>query len=314
MRRSDSLWTRSMAVLAIVGMASAARADFFEDFESYTTNGPPGAPWVNNHRVAGNSIDLVVTPDPSGFNMAGQGVAGPGGSFWFENERPSGFDGGELAFQFQWKARLRAGGGIPRLNAAIYSADGSSSVGFETDGNGDKIVGSVTGLGTVSTNAVLRDTWYRMTVTIINDGMGNWSWSGALEQDTGGGSFTPAGSLGSTALPAGFTPSWVHLASLYAFIEGPTSSEMSAIDDVSFVSGIVGGPVTSATVRVEDTFGTEFLSEAGVTYGLESTTDLVTSNNWTSTGAFVTGDGTTMFLFDPATFSTSKAYRVISNP
>jgi hypothetical protein len=74
-----------------------------------------------------------------------------------------------------------------------------------------------------------------MTVTLNDDGAGNWSWSGDLEEESGG-SFSFVGSLGSSALPAGFTPEFVDLNSIFADPEGPTSSEMSAIDNVSFTS------------------------------------------------------------------------------
>ena len=45
-------------------------------------------------------------------------------------------------------------------------------------------------------------------------------------------------------------------------------------------------------------------------YELQATPDLVNTNDWTSTGAYVTGNGTNRFLFDPDTFSTNKNYRV----
>ena len=66
-------------------------------------------------------------------------------------------------------------------------------------------------------------------------------------------------------------------------------------------------------VTVEDTVGMEFLSVSGITYRLESTTDLVTSNNFTSTGAFVEGNDGTRYLFDPAGFSTGKVYRILQD-
>jgi hypothetical protein len=72
--------------------------------------------------------------------------------------------------------------------------------------------------------------------------------------------------------------------------------------------------VESSTIVFDDAFGTEFISEAGVTYVLESTTNLVTSNGWSSTGAFAAGNGTNMFLFDSSGFSTAKLYRVSIAP
>jgi hypothetical protein len=58
---------------------------------------------------------------------------------------------------------------------------------------------------------------------------------------------------------------------------------------------------------VEDTFTTEFLSEAGIAYELECTTNQV---DWEATGAIVEGTGGTLTLYDPSGYSTSKQYRV----
>ncbi len=69
-------------------------------------------------------------------------------------------------------------------------------------------------------------------------------------------------------------------------------------------------PVASTTVMVTDTIAVEFASEDSVIYELESTPDLLDTNNWAGTGAFVVGNGTNRFLFDPETFSTNKNYRV----
>jgi hypothetical protein len=69
-------------------------------------------------------------------------------------------------------------------------------------------------------------------------------------------------------------------------------------------------PINVVDADVGDQVATEFLSEAGTTYELESTTDLITSNNWSGTGATVEGTGANLALFDPAGYSTSKLYRV----
>jgi hypothetical protein len=58
---------------------------------------------------------------------------------------------------------------------------------------------------------------------------------------------------------------------------------------------------------VEDTFATEFLSEAGISYELECSTNQV---DWEATGAIAEGNGGTLTLFDPSGYSTSKQYRV----
>ncbi len=68
--------------------------------------------------------------------------------------------------------------------------------------------------------------------------------------------------------------------------------------------------VASTNVFVADTLAVEFDSEQDVIYELESTPDLLDTNNWSGTGSYVIGNGTNKFLFDPDTFSTSKNYRV----
>jgi hypothetical protein len=73
-------------------------------------------------------------------------------------------------------------------------------------------------------------------------------------------------------------------------------------------------PVNVVDADVGDQVATEFLSEAGTTYELESTADLVSSNNWSGTGAIAQGTGANLVLFDPAGYSTSKLYRVTIRP
>ena len=67
--------------------------------------------------------------------------------------------------------------------------------------------------------------------------------------------------------------------------------------------------IAITNVVVADTAGISFDSDAGLTYRLESTPDLV-SSNYSDTGAFVTGSGGPMTLFDPTGTSTTKNYRV----
>ena len=75
------------------------------------------------------------------------------------------------------------------------------------------------------------------------------------------------------------------------------------------LTGTTDPVAPSVAVQVEDALAVEFVSDAGFTYELESTPDLV-SSNFTGTGAFVIGNGTNMFLFDPTGTSTAKNYRV----
>ena len=72
-------------------------------------------------------------------------------------------------------------------------------------------------------------------------------------------------------------------------------------------------PVNMVDADVGDQVGTEFLSEAGTIYELESA-DLVSSNNWSGTGAIVQGTGANLLLYDPLGFSTAKLYRVAIRP
>lgn len=90
-------------------------------------------------------------------------------------------------------------------------------------------------------------------------------------------------------------------------------SEVS-FESISLVGTNLNLEVEFAQISSQDADGIEFPSQSNVVYGLDSTTDLVTSNNFTSTGAYLIGDGSTQLLFDPAGFSTNKAYRVQADP
>jgi hypothetical protein len=68
--------------------------------------------------------------------------------------------------------------------------------------------------------------------------------------------------------------------------------------------------IAITNVVVADTAGISFDSDESLTYRLEATPDLV-SSNYSDTGAFVTGSGGPMTLFDPTGTSTSKNYRVV---
>ena len=300
------------ALVACVG--SPARADFFEDFESYTNNLSLPVPWVNNHRITPSSVDMLVTPDPSGLNLIGQGPSGQGGGAdWSESDRVTNFDSSELEFELQWKARLLAReGAMPRLGLGLFDGTGAHFVLFEMDGLSNTIKTTVSGTGEVNTISVLRDVWYRLTVNLQDDGAGNSIFFTTLEQESGG-SFSSVGTLGGGSLPATFSPVWVHLASIFADPEGPTSSEINAMDDISFVSGAppVSENVEATDVEVADTMAAEFQSDVDVLFWLQSTPDLIDTNTWQDTGAQTTGDGNTMKLFDPDGFSTSKLYRVV---
>ena len=82
------------------------------------------------------------------------------------------------------------------------------------------------------------------------------------------------------------------------------------VDNILVTTGDPPGPVAFTNVVVADTVGMEFATADGAIYELESTPDLLNSNDWTGTGAYVIGNGTNRFLFDPDTFSSNKNYRV----
>ena len=68
--------------------------------------------------------------------------------------------------------------------------------------------------------------------------------------------------------------------------------------------------IVITNVVVADTAGIAFDTDEGLTYHLEATPDLV-STNYSDTGAFVTGSGGPVTLFDPSGTSSMKNYRVV---
>lgn len=95
-------------------------------------------------------------------------------------------------------------------------------------------------------------------------------------------------------------------------------AEANVGSEVSFESISLTGTqfvheVASASATAAGAVTMEFLSQAGVEYGLESTTELVTSS-FESTGAYTIGSGTNQFLYDPDGSSANKAYRIVVNP
>jgi hypothetical protein len=74
----------------------------------------------------------------------------------------------------------------------------------------------------------------------------------------------------------------------------------------------VSEPVTISftNIIVEDTAALEFNTTPGVTYRLQSTTNLQ-ATGWVSSGTLILGAGGTQLAFDPTGFSTSKTYRII---
>jgi len=71
-------------------------------------------------------------------------------------------------------------------------------------------------------------------------------------------------------------------------------------------------PVTIAftNIVVEDTAALEFNTTPGVTYRLQSTTNLQ-ATGWVSSDSLILGAGGTQLAFDPTGFPTSKTYRII---
>jgi hypothetical protein len=78
----------------------------------------------------------------------------------------------------------------------------------------------------------------------------------------------------------------------------------------NFISPVPSPDVSIAQFSVADTPTVQYLSEAGVTYSLESSTD----GDFSPAGAVQTGDGSMQSIFDPSGLDTGKTYRVIAWP
>jgi len=309
MKQIDSLWSRIPVALAYAGLTVMAHADFSDDFDAYTPGTALPPPWANNNLVSGTSDLLSATPAGAGYNGT-LGAHGPSGNWW-EAGQPTNYDPGQLVHQFSWKAHLAPENGIPRINAGVGKSVAFGILTFEMDGGALTISPSI-GTNTFPSSVVTiaKGPWYEISVTLVNDGLANWSWSGQVDVDAGGGTFVPHATMPGGALPAGYAPESVQLSSIFSFVEpGGTS----ALDDVAFQVKPVQA-VAFTNVVVADTVGAEFLSELGAVYELQSTPNLLNSNDWMSTGAFVNGNGTNMFLFDASGFSSNKNYRVVANP
>jgi len=88
----------------------------------------------------------------------------------------------------------------------------------------------------------------------------------------------------------------------------------SVLWDNILIESLPGPDIVDSTdINVEDTPAVSFDSVAGITYRLQSTPDLV-SSNYTDVGAFLEGNGLTQLLFDPDGPTTSKNYRVATVP
>jgi hypothetical protein len=94
---------------------------------------------------------------------------------------------------------------------------------------------------------------------------------------------------------------------LTVFSTALSAAQISNLYAAAFISGPV--IASSTNVVVDDVLGTSFSSVSNVTYRLQSTPDLV-SSNFSDTGAMAIGNGGDMTLFDPTGPSTSKNYRV----
>ena len=89
---------------------------------------------------------------------------------------------------------------------------------------------------------------------------------------------------------------------------GDTGSTGAARSEFEFVRVEGLAPILSAGPAVGDATALEFLSESGLVYRLEAAT-LPDTNQFSSTGAHIVGDGGTQQMFDPSGFSTGRAYR-----
>ena len=115
-----------------------------------------------------------------------------------------------------------------------------------------------------------------------------------------------------TAFSHGFTVDAASTEITVRLYAAPTAATASAgnghviYDDLSLTLG----PIDITEVQVEDTVGLAFATTPDILYRLQSTTDLLPPQVFTNTGAIVEGNGSNMFIFDPAGFDDNKAYRV----
>jgi len=214
-------------LLSPFGLLSV-QADFFEDFDSFTPEAGVPSPWANDNLVSGTSDLLNVTPAGAGYNGT-LGAHGPSPNWW-EAGQPTNYDTGELVHVFSYKAHLSPANGIPRVNAGVGKAVSGELLFFEMEGGALTIAPSI-GATTFPSVPITKGPWYEISVTLVNDGGGNWSWSGEVGEDTGGGTFVPYATMPGGALPAGYAPESVQLNSIFSFVE---TGGTSALDDVSF--------------------------------------------------------------------------------
>ena len=94
-----------------------------------------------------------------------------------------------------------------------------------------------------------------------------------------------------------------------------TADEAGAIFDAGLLGNDLGTLIEATTttvsqVVIEDATAISFNTDAGSTYVLEYA-EPPASNTWVDAGFELIGDGNERMAFDPAGFSTNKAYRVI---
>lgn len=91
---------------------------------------------------------------------------------------------------------------------------------------------------------------------------------------------------------------------------GDTSSQGGAEAEFDFVRVEGLPPILSTVPVVADTTALELATETGIVYRLEAAAPPAT-NQFSSTGAHIVGDGDTMQMFDPTGFDTGKVYRAV---
>jgi hypothetical protein len=93
---------------------------------------------------------------------------------------------------------------------------------------------------------------------------------------------------------------------------GPYSALISFPENESLPNNLIP-VVTSAQMQLTTNAAISIETIRGVWYELQSTENL-SGTNWTSTGAFIQGNGASMSLFDPVSNSSTKFYRILSKP
>ena len=298
------LLATTLALFTVVVFTAPAPAQlvthYQEDFEAPDWSVGNSVPGNNGWDNSGNWYAVADTDTDFSGQYATQGSTGTSGANANHDAGiAAGLDTGRI-YTLSWTEKPRAN---PHNNLFGFRSSAGSAVGINHNSGNVQLYVSAGGPAThsplvsLADNGINADTLVTATITVDGDGPAN-----ELSATYGG------ISLG----PIAFTDAeMASLNALRVFVDTSGGRSPPARDDILLTSVV---PVAFDEVTVGDVIGLRFLSESNGTYKLESTTDLVTSNDWSGTGAFLLGNGTNQLFFDPAGFSTNKAYRIVSVP